>query len=99
MSEISIVEAVKELRSALGVSQVTFSVRLGKSLTMVQRYEGGDNIPARDLAIMVGFARGAGRADLARKFKADASLTVKSTVSGIQSNAVWLPVINSCAIF
>jgi uncharacterized protein (TIGR03437 family) len=31
--------------------------------------------------------------------KADASLTVKSTVSGIQSNAVWLPVINSCAIF
>jgi DNA-binding transcriptional regulator YiaG len=38
MDEKNIIEAVKALRDAMNVNQVTFSVRLGKSLSMIQRY-------------------------------------------------------------
>jgi len=55
MDEKNIIEAVKALRDAMNVNQVTFSVRLGKSLSMIQRYERGENIPARDLAVMAQF--------------------------------------------
>lgn len=69
MDEKKIIEAIKSLREAMGVSQVTFSVRLGKSLSMIQRYERGENIPARDLAVMSAFSREAKRRDLAVLFK------------------------------
>jgi transcriptional regulator with XRE-family HTH domain len=69
MPEKSIAEAIKSLREAMDVSQVTLSVQLKKSLTMIQRYERGENVPVRDLAAFVRFARNAGRSDLAGTFK------------------------------
>jgi hypothetical protein len=76
MTQKSLSEAVAELRLALGVgdkpmSQIVFAVQeLKRSVTMVQRYEKGENIAIKDLAKMVELSRNAGRTDLAGIFKA-----------------------------
>lgn len=69
--QMSPANALKDLREAMGdVSQINFAVlHLQKSVTMVQRYEKGENIALKDLALMVQFSRQAKRHDLAKVFK------------------------------
>jgi len=63
-------EAIRELRAALGLNQIDFSVRVGKSYPMIQRYERQKPPSGKELVPFVYLARECDRLDLARLFKA-----------------------------
>lgn len=70
IDERILMKAVKDLRTHMGVSQVTFATRIGKSYAMAQFYEQRGAPPAVELGVFVRLASECGRSDLAQLFKA-----------------------------
>lgn len=64
-----LITATKELREAIGITQVQFAVKLGKSYSSIQRYETKEPPPTADLAKLALLAREAKQPRLALLFK------------------------------
>ena len=72
MDEKPLMEAVAGFREALGITQVEFGVKIGKSYSTIQRYETREAPPAIELAKLALFARKTGHPTFAAIFKAAA---------------------------
>jgi DNA-binding transcriptional regulator YiaG len=68
----TVMNAIRELRERLRMTQVTFAVKVGKSYSSIQRYEGKEPPPPQELLVFLRLARQCGYSDLATLFKTEA---------------------------
>lgn len=67
-----LMQAIKQFRESLGLTQVQFAVKIGKSYSSVQRYETKEPPPPADLAKFALFAKESSHEDFYRRFAAAA---------------------------